>query len=150
MRAERKNDSLAGLRPYPLSQTDEIIVIHVDGAICAGFPSPADDYLETQIDLKAELIQNPDATFIVRVQGDSMTEEGIDSGDVLIVDRSLRPRNGTVAVCYLNDGFTVKRIEKKGDKIRLLAGNPAFPPIEIQENDELVIWGVVTYVIKKP
>jgi DNA polymerase V len=149
MRTERKNESLAGLRLYPLSPTGEIFVIHIDGVICAGFPSPADDYLETQIDLKAELVQNPDATFIVRVQGDSMSEDGIDSGDVLIVDRSLRPRNGAVAVCYLNNGFTVKRIEKKGGKIRLLAGNPAFPPIDIQENDELIIWGLVTYVIKK-
>ena len=149
MRTERKNDSLAGLRLYALSQTDEILIIHVDGAICAGFPSPADDYLETQIDLKAELIRNPDATFIVRVQGDSMSNDGIADGDVLIVDRSVKPRNGAVAVCYLNNGFTVKRLEKKGDKIRLLSANPAFPPIEIQETDELVIWGVVTYIIKK-
>ena len=150
MRTERENDSLAGLRLYALSQTDEILIIHVDGAICAGFPSPADDYLETQIDLKAELIRNPDATFIVRVQGDSMSNDGIADGDVLIVDRSVKPRNRAVAVCYLNNSFTVKRLEKKGDKIRLLSANPAFSPIEIQETDELVIWGIVTYVIKKP
>ncbi|MCB0544219.1 MAG: translesion error-prone DNA polymerase V autoproteolytic subunit [Saprospiraceae bacterium] len=150
MRTERKNDSLAGLRLYALSQTEEIPVIHVDGAICAGFPSPADDYLETQIDLRAELIRNPDATFIVRVQGNSMSHDGIDDGDVLIVDRSVKPRNGAVAVCYLNNNFTVKRLEQQGARIRLLAANPAFPPIEIEENDELVIWGVVTYVIKKP
>lgn len=140
---------MAGLRLYALSQTDEILIIYVDGAICAGFPSPADDYLETQIDLKAELIRNPDATFIVRVQGDSMSNDGIADGDVLIVDRSVKPLNGAVAVCYLNNGFTVKRLEKKGDKIRLLSANPAFSPIEIQETDELVIWGIVTYIIKK-
>ncbi|MCB9306892.1 MAG: translesion error-prone DNA polymerase V autoproteolytic subunit, partial [Lewinellaceae bacterium] len=121
MRTERKNDSLAGLRLYALSQTEEIPVIHVDGAICAGFPSPADDYLETQIDLRAELIRNPDATFIVRVQGNSMSHDGIDDGDVLIVDRSVKPRNGAVAVCYLNNNFTVKRLEQQGARIRLLA-----------------------------
>ncbi len=150
MSAEWKNDSMAGLRPYALLQTDEILIIHVDGAVPAGFPSPADDYFESRIDLKTELIRNPDATFVVRVQGDSMSDAGIADGDVLIVDRSVKPRNGSVAVCYLNNGFTVKRLEKRGDKIRLLAANPAFAPIEIQEHDELVIWGIVTYVIKKP
>ena len=144
MSAEWKNDSTAELRPYALLQTDEMLIIHVDGAVAAGFPSPADDYFESRIDLKTELIRNPDATFVVRVQGDSMSDAGIADGDVLIVDRSVKPRNGAVAVCYLNNGFTVKRIEKRGDKVRLLAANPAFAPIEIQEHDELIIWGIVT------
>jgi DNA polymerase V len=150
MRTEGKNDSLAASRLFDPVPTDEILIIHVDGAICAGFPSPADDYLETQIDLKKELVKNPDATFVVRVQGDSMSGDGIDDGDVLIIDRSIKPRHGAVAVCYLNNAFTVKRLEKRGGKIRLLPANPDFAPIEVQEGDELVIWGVVTYVIKKP
>jgi DNA polymerase V len=150
MKTERKKDSLAEGRLFALAQTNEILIIHVDGSVCAGFPSPADDYLETRIDLRKELIKNPDATFVVRVQGDSMAGDGIDDGDVLIIDRSVKPGNGAVAVCYLNNAFTVKRLEMRGGRIRLLAANPAYPPIEIQENDELTIWGVVTYVIKKP
>jgi len=149
MRTERKKDSLAGGRLFTLAQTDEILLIHVDGSVCAGFPSPADDYFETRIDLKRELVKNPDATFVIRVQGDSMTGDGIDDGDVLIVDRSLKPRNGAIAICYLGNAFTVKRLEMRGLRIRLLAANPAFAPIEIQETDELTIWGIVTYVIKK-
>ncbi len=150
MKTERKKDSLAEGRLFALAQTNEILIIHVDGSVCAGFPSPADDYLETRIDLRKELIKNPDATFVMRVQGDSMAGDGIDDGDVLITDRSVKPGNGAVAVCYLNNTFTVKRLEMRGGRIRLLAANPAYPPIEIQENDELTIWGVVTYVIKKP
>ena len=149
MSEARKKDS-PPLKLFALAPTDEIFIIHFDGAICAGFPSPADDYFETQINLNAELIRNPDATFVVRVQGDSMTGDGIEDGDVLIVDRSVKPKNGSVAVCCLNNAFTVKRMEKKGKSIRLLPANPAFAPIEIQEGDELTIWGVVTYVIKKP
>ncbi len=150
MKTERKKDSLAEGRLFALAQTNEILIIHVDGSVCAGFPSPADDYLETRIDLRKELIKNPDATFVMRVQGDSMAGDGIDDGDVLIIDRSVKPGNGAVAVCYLNNTFTVKRLEMRGGRIRLLAANPAYPPIEIQENDELTIWGVVTFVIKKP
>jgi DNA polymerase V len=152
MRTEGKKDSLAESRLLAPAPIDEILLIHVDGAISAGFPSPADDYLETQIDLKRELIKNPDATFVVRVQGHSMSGDGIDDGDVLIVDRSLSPQNGVVAVCYLNNAFTVKRLELRSGCIRLLAANPdyAYAAIEVQENDELTIWGVVTFVIKKP
>lgn len=149
MRTERKKDSFAEGRLFALAQTDEFLIIHVDGSVCAGFPSPADDYFETRIDLKRELVKNPDATFVVRVQGNSMTGDGIGDGDVLIVDRSLKPRNGAIAICYLNNTFAVKRLDMRGGRIRLLAANPAFDPIEIQETDELTIWGVVTYVIKK-
>jgi DNA polymerase V len=149
MLTARKEEFLVGCRPYALAHTDPILLNYVDGTICAGFPSPADDYFQQQIDLKAVLVQNPDATFVVRVQGNSMTGDGIDDGDVLIVDRSVVPQTGSVAVCYLNNGFTVKRIEKKGNKIRLLPANPDFAPIEVQEGDELVIWGIVMYTIKK-
>lgn len=149
MSEARKKDS-PPLKLFALAPTDEILIIHFDGAICAGFPSPADDYFETQINLSTELIRNPDATFVVRVQGDSMSGDGIHDGDVLIVDRSVKPKSGSVAVCYLNNGFTVKRMEMKGKCIRLLSANPAFAPIEIQDGDELTIWGVVTYVISKP
>jgi DNA polymerase V len=150
MGTERKKDSFAEDRLFTLAPSDETLVIHVEGSVCAGFPSPADDYFETRIDLKRELIKNPDATFVLRVQGHSMTGDGIDDGDVLIVDRSLKPRNGAIAICYLNNAFTVKRLELRGGRVRLLAANPDFASIEVQETDELTIWGLVTYVIKKP
>ncbi len=145
-----RNYDQTDMRFYSLLTNEEIQIIHVDGAICAGFPSPADDYLQTQIDLKKELVTNPDATFMVRVQGDSMRSDSIENGDVLIIDRSLPAKHGTIAVCYLNNQFTVKRLHKRGGKIRLMPANPDFEPIEVQEGDELVIWGVVTFIIKKP
>jgi DNA polymerase V len=149
MSKERYTYPSPGLRFYALERIHEITLIHIDGAVCAGFPSPADDYLETSIDLRRELVKNPDATFVVRVQGHSMVGDGIDDGDVLIVDRSLKPRNGAVAVCYLNQSFTVKRLEMRAGQVRLLASNPDFAPIEVFPHDELVIWGIVTFVIKK-
>jgi len=150
MRTEKENDPLAELRLYALCQTEKIYIILVDGTICAGFPSPADDYFQSRIDLNEELIRNPDATFGIWVQGDSMQDDGVESGDFLLVDRSVLPVHGALAVCVLNNEFTIKRLEKKGNKIRLLPANPAFAPIEIKEGDELTIWGIVIYVIKKP
>lgn len=142
------NGSLAGVPFYTLSQ-DPIEIILVDGVVYAGFPSPADDYLQSRIDLNRELIHNPDATFGIWVQGDSMQDDGIESGDFILVDRSISPSHRALAVCVLNDEFTLKRIEIYQGQIRLLPANSAFAPIEIKEGDELVIWGVVTYVIKK-
>ncbi len=150
MTTEGKNDSLAGVYFYTLSFARKTLIIRVDGVIYAGFPSPADDYFQSRIDLNVELIRNPDATFGIWVKGDSMQDDGIESGDFLLVDRSLIPDNGVLAVCVLNNDFTIKRIEKKGNQVRLLPANPAFAPIEIREGDELIIWGIVTYVIKKP
>ena len=115
----------------------------------AGFPSPAQDYLDLKIDLHEELIRNADATFFGRVVGDSMVSESIDEGDVLIVDKSITARPGDVVISSVNGEFTVKRYELLNGCPALIAGNPRFPPIYIGEWDEFVIWGVVTYVIKK-
>lgn len=150
MRTEKENDPLAELRLYALHQTGKIYIILVDGTVCAGFPSPADDYFQSRIDLNEELIRNPDATFGIWVQGNSMQDDGIENGDFLLVDRSVLPSDNSLAICVLNNEFTIKRIEKKGTRIRLLPANAAFPPIVVQEGDELIIWGIVTYVIKKP
>ncbi len=141
---------MAELRLYALHQTGKIYIILVDGTVCAGFPSPADDYFQSRIDLNEELIRNPDATFGIWVQGNSMQDDGIENGDFLLVDRSVLPSDNSLAICVLNNEFTIKRIEKKGNRIRLLPANAAFPPIVVQEGDELIIWGIVTYVIKKP
>lgn len=113
----------------------------------AGFPSPADDYIENTLDLNDFLIEHPAATFFVRVAGDSMTGAGINSGDILIVDRALTPRSGSIVVAILNGEFTVKRLSCVNGKIFLLPENPAYDPIEITEGSGFEVWGVVAHVI---
>lgn len=116
-------------------------------SIPAGFPSPADDYIEKQLDLNELVIQHPHATFYVRVTGDSMRGAGIQSGDILVVDRSLEPVHGKIVVALLDGEFTVKRIHKTAQGVTLLAANPAYPSIPISTDTDFQVWGVVTYVI---
>lgn len=113
----------------------------------AGFPSPADDYVEESLDLNELLITHPAATFFVRVEGESMRESNIFPGDILIVDRSLTPKNKKIIVAILDGEFTLKRLSLEGGKVTLLPENPAFPPIPITEEMDFEIWGVVSYVI---
>ncbi|MBL7960093.1 translesion error-prone DNA polymerase V autoproteolytic subunit [bacterium] len=115
--------------------------------LSAGFPSPADDFLDKKIDLNEHLIKHPAATFFIRVEGDSMIHAGVFSGDTLIVDRSLQAANGKVVVAVLNGEFLVKRLKKIRNKIFLEAENPKYDPIEITESMPFEIWGVVTTVI---
>lgn len=117
--------------------------------IPAGFPSPADDYLEGRIDLNEHLIQHKEATFILRVKGWSMIKAGIHDGDELIVDRSLEPVDGKIVVAVVNGQMTVKRLYKKRGVIKLLAENADFADIEFKDGHELTIWGVVTRVLHK-
>ncbi len=117
--------------------------------ISAGFPSPADDFKETRISLDRELVKNREATFYARVSGDSMVGAGLDDGDLLVIDRSLNPENGKIAVCLVDGEFTVKRIKKEKKKLYLMPENKKYKPIELKEENELIIWGVVEYVIKK-
>ena len=117
--------------------------------ISAGFPSPADDFKETRISLDRELVRNKEATFYARVSGDSMVGAGLDDGDLLVIDRSLNPENGKIAVCLVDGEFTVKRIKKEKNKLYLMPENKQYKPIELKEENELIIWGVVEYVIKK-
>jgi len=117
--------------------------------ISAGFPSPADDFKEARISLDRELVKNKEATFYARVNGDSMVEAGLDDGDLLVIDRSKNPENGKIAVCLIEGGFTVKRIKKEKNKLFLIAENKKYKPIELSEGNELIIWGIVEYVIKK-
>lgn len=109
--------------------------------IRAGFPSPADDYVDQEIDLNRYLIKNPLATFIVHAEGDSMTGEGIYSGDALIVDRSLKPRAGSVVIACIDGELTVKKLVYEEGKPYLVAANPNYPAIEVREDDELIIGG---------
>ena len=121
----------------------------VEQGISAGFPSPADDFKEVRISLDKELVKNQESTFYARVSGDSMLEAGIDDGDLLVIDKSLSPENGKIAVCFIDGDFTVKRIVKEKGKLYLKAENKKYKSIEIKEGNELIIWGIVEYVIKK-
>lgn len=115
--------------------------------IAAGFPSPADDYVEERIDLNRHLIRHKEATFFLRVQGDSMINAGIHDGDMLIVDRAIEPVSGKIVIAALDGELTVKRLSARGGKVRLLPENPDYPVIEIGADQDLVIWGVVIHVI---
>ena len=116
--------------------------------IAAGFPSPADDHLEAPIDLNAHLVKHPAATFVVKVDGDSMVGAGIYSGDLLVVDRSLDAKSGSIVVAVVGGELTVKRLWMRGKRVRLVPENPAYKPIEIGDHSDLVIWGVVAHVIR--
>lgn len=113
----------------------------------AGFPSPADDYLEGALDLNEHLIRRPAATFFLRVLGESMTGASIHSGDLLIVDRSIHPTDGRIVIAIIDSELTVKRLSQQRGKVRLMPENPRYLPIEIRDGQDLQIWGVVIHVI---
>lgn len=119
--------------------------------IHAGFPSPAGDYMTQCIDLNRELVRHPAATFYGRVVGDSMIDAGVENGDVLVIDKSLEPKDGDMAVCFLDGEFALKRISivEEPRSLWLLPANDRYPPIKVEETSDFRIWGVVTYVIKK-
>tara|TARA_B100000945_G_scaffold321198_1_gene334405 strand:- start:3445 stop:3876 length:432 start_codon:yes stop_codon:yes gene_type:complete len=141
-----KKERLSFLKPKKSNQLGQWLV---EQGISAGFPSPADDFKEIRISLDEELIKNSESTFYARVSGDSMIEAGLDDGDLLIIDRSLNPESGKIAVCLFDGEFTVKRIKKERNKIYLMAENKKYKPMELKEDNELIIWGIVEYVIKK-
>ena len=116
-------------------------------AVAAGFPSPAEDYIEARLDLNELLVQHPVATFFVRVEGDSMLGAGIHPGDLLVVDRAVEASDGAVVVAVLDGEFTVKRIRKAADGLYLLPENGAYPALKIDPAREFQVWGVVTHVI---
>ena len=116
--------------------------------ISAGFPSPALDFVDLTIDLNRHLIKHPSATFYGRVKGDSMKEAGIGDGDLLVIDKSIEPCDGKIAVCYIDGEFTLKRIVFDKEGLWLMPENKKYKPIKIEEHNDLQIWGVVTHVIK--
>lgn len=116
--------------------------------IRAGFPSPAADFIDTSIDLNKHLIKHPSATFYARAKGDSMRDAGIFDGDLLVVDKSIEPVDGKIAICYVEGEFTVKRIRIENDQVWLVPANSNFQPLCIKDGNDLMIWGVVTHVIK--
>ena len=116
-------------------------------SVCAGFPSPASDYLEGEIDLNRYLIKNPLATFIVKSQGNCMLQAGIHSGDLLIVDRSIKPKNNSIAIASIDGDLTVKRIKISEKKFLLSSDNKDYGNVKINNESDIFIWGIVTKVI---
>ena len=130
------------------AQTDTALDLPLLEGVRAGFPSPAADFIDVSIDLNKHLIKHPSATFYARAKGDSMKDAGIFDGDLLVVDKSLDPANGKIAICYIDGEFTVKRILKKKNELWLMPANDEFQPLQVNETNNLVIWGIVTHVIK--
>ncbi len=133
----------------PSEKSGEAVPL-IETCVQAGFPSPADGYLTDTLNLHDLVVKNPPATFFVRVVGDSMKDAGIVSGDILVVDRSLEPRQDKIVVAILDGEFTVKKIHFNVDgTIFLVAANPAYPPIKVRRESDFQVWGVVSYVIHK-
>lgn len=120
-----------------------------ESRIQAGFPSPVQGAFADSVDLNHELINNPAATFCARVIGDSMIDSGINEGDMLIIDRSIEPRDGDIAVCFIDGDFTVKRILIIDNEISLVPANKKYPAIRVSNESNFIIWGVVSHIIKK-
>ncbi len=115
----------------------------------AGFPSPADDYIENRLNINDLVIDHPASTFFVRVEGESMKDANIQSGDILVVDRSIEAANGKIVIAIINGEFTVKRFQKNSSGTFLIPENPKFPTIKIEEDTDFQVWGIVTFVIHK-
>jgi len=141
----KKEPSLVFYRP---DLESDIKIPYIKEGVSAGFPSPANDFMENNIDLNKELCKNPLATFYIKVNGNSMINAGINNNDILIVDRSLEPQNNKIAVCFIDGEFTVKRIKTDKDCVYLMPENERYQPIKVTDENELIIWGIVTYVIK--
>ena len=149
MEKEKKTNSKTSFEFYLPGDSDPVILKLYASQIPAGFPSPADDFAEKTLDLNDYLIGNKSATFLVKVQGESMINTGIFDGDLLVIDRSKDFIHGKVILGVLNGEFTVKRLELKKDKVFLLPENDQFNKIEITEEMDFKIWGVVTFAIHK-
>ncbi len=133
---------------YRIDDESEGEVTMFDARVQAGFPSPTQGMPGDTIDLNRALINNPAATFCARVTGNSMVDAGINDGDLLIIDRSLDPGDGDIAVCFIDGDFTVKRIAIKSDGIYLVPANKQFPEIHVGRESHFMIWGVVAHVVK--
>lgn len=117
--------------------------------VTAGFPSPAEDFMDVALDLNKELVRNPSSTFFARVKGVSMIEDGINDGDMLIIDKSVEPFDGCLAVCFVDGEFTLKRYRNMGTYALLVPANPDYSPIRVDADNQFAIWGVVRYLVKK-
>ena len=142
----KQNTSLTFFTP---ENFNSLGAVYFDTGISAGFPSPAEDFKQERLSLDNELIKNKEATFFARVSGQSMIDAGLSDNDLLVIDRSLSPAHNKIAVCFLDGEFTVKRLKVEKDEVWLQPENKNYQPIKITEENDFVIWGIVTNVIKK-
>ena len=136
---------------YSADLSKELALTFADGGIRAGFPSPAQDYMGESIDLNRELVRHPATTFYARAVGDSMKGCGIDDGDLLVIDKSIEPREDDIVVAFIDGEFTLKKVklEPDGSSLWLMPANEDYPPIKVTEDNHFVVWGVLTYNIKR-
>ena len=136
---------------YSADLSSELELLFADQGIRAGFPSPAQDYMSDSIDLNQELIRHPATTFYARAVGDSMKGCGIDDGDLLVIDKAIDPQEGDIVVAYIDGEFTLKKVklEPDGSCLWLIPANYEYPPIKVTDENDFIIWGVLTYNIKR-
>lgn len=136
---------------YSADLSSSLPLPYADQGVRAGFPSPAQDYLSESIDLNRELVRHPATTFYARACGDSMKDCGIDDGDLLVIDKSLEPHDGDIVVAFIDGDFTLKKVKFDDENkcIWLVPANDEYSPIKITEDNNFLIWGVLTYSIKK-
>jgi DNA polymerase V len=137
------------LKIFAVSTLTELELPLIEGGISAGFPSPAADFLDDAIDLNKYLIKNPSSTFIAFTDGYSMTDAGIADKDLLIIDKSLEPTDGKIAVCVIDGEFVLKRLKVDKEGIWLMPANKNYQPTKITEHNDFEIWGIVTHSIQK-
>lgn len=140
------SENLIFFTPKPSSIEGAFLI---DNGISAGFPTPAEDFEQERVSLDEELVKNKDTTFFAKVKGQSMINAGLNDSDLLVIDRSLQPEDKKIAVCFVDGEFTVKRLRVQKGEVWLQPENPNYPIIKITEQNDFVIWGIVTNVIKK-
>ena len=142
-------DKLTNLELFTPDLSEEQTIPFSESGVAAGFPSPAEDFMDLALDLNKELVRNPASTFYARVRGTSMIDEGINNGDLFIIDKSIEPHDGALAVCFIDGEFTLKRFKDMGDHALLMPANKEFQPIMVNRENDFQIWGIVRYIIKK-
>ena len=141
-----KNKNIEILKP---DSVESLNIKFSDTPVNAGFPSPAENHMESTMDLNRALVKNPSSTFYARVKGESMINDGVDDGDILVIDRSVEPYENCLAVCFLEGEFTLKRVRLEGDELLLVPANEKFKPIRVKKDNDFYVWGVVRYLIKR-
>lgn len=145
----KKQFSTKNFDIYSANTNTKLSLPYYEGGISAGFPSPAEDYMLDTIDLNKVLIKNPESTFFARAKGDCLINNGINDGDLLIIDRSLEIADGKIVVSYIDNDFTLKRLRILKDGIWLYPANSEFNPIKVTEENDFMVWGRLTYFVKE-
>jgi DNA polymerase V len=144
--SDMKNKNIEILKP---DSVESLNIKFSDTPVNAGFPSPAENHMESTMDLNRALVKNPSSTFYARVKGESMINDGVDDGDILVIDRSVEPYENCLAVCFLDGEFTLKRVRLEGEDLLLVPANEKFKPIRVKKDNDFYVWGIVRYLIKR-